>query len=91
MEFTHVEGTDKGDVTLYALSTCGWCRKTRDLLTELGVEYRYTYVDLQSGRDRDEAIEAVRKINAALSFPTLVVNGTTILGYNEEQIRGALV
>ncbi len=91
MEFSHVDGTDKGDVTLYALSTCGWCRKTRDLLTELGVEYRYTYVDLQSGRDRDEAIEAVRKINAALSFPTLVVNGTTILGYNEEQIRGALV
>ena len=91
MEFTHVEGTDKGDVTLYALRTCGWCRKTRDLLTELGVAYRYTYVDLQSGRDRDEAIEAVRKSNAALSFPTLVVNGTTILGYNEEQIRGALV
>ena len=40
-----VEGADKGDVLLYALSTCHWCKKTRALLDELGVKYRYVYID----------------------------------------------
>ena len=25
----HVEGANRGDITLYALSTCVWCKKTR--------------------------------------------------------------
>ncbi len=90
MEFNHVDGTNKGDVTLYALSTCGWCRKTRGLLTEMGVAYRYAYVDRLEGADRKEALEAVREKNAALSFPTLLVNGKAILGFDEERIREAL-
>ena len=42
----HVEGENKGKILLYALSTCGWCRKTRQLLDDLGVAYDYIYVDL---------------------------------------------
>ena len=41
----HVEGEDRGDVMLYALSTCGWCKKTKALLQELGVAYKYVDVD----------------------------------------------
>ena len=44
---TKVPGENKGHkVTLYALSTCGWCKKTKKFLDELGVEYEYVYVDL---------------------------------------------
>ncbi|MFQ5905703.1 MAG: glutaredoxin family protein [bacterium] len=46
MGVEHVEGKKKGDVLLYALSTCGWCRKTKRLLEKLRVEYDYVYVDL---------------------------------------------
>jgi|GEM_PF-3996188 len=46
MRTEQVGGEDRGDVLLYALSTCGWCRKTKALLKELGVQYRYVDVDL---------------------------------------------
>ncbi len=38
----HVEGTvNRGDVKLYALSTCVWCKKTRASREEVGVAYDY--------------------------------------------------
>ena len=90
MSLTHVEGRNAGQVTLYALSTCVWCRKTRNLLDELGVAYDYEYIDLLEGTDRTEAIEVVRKWNPACSFPTLVVGDKCIIGFREHDIREAL-
>jgi len=31
---------------LYALSTCVWCKKTKELLASLGVDHSYVFVDL---------------------------------------------
>ena len=45
LNFEHVKGVNKGDIKLYALSTCGWCGKTKELLNDLGVEFNYIYVD----------------------------------------------
>ncbi|HII75790.1 MAG TPA: glutaredoxin family protein, partial [Methanolinea sp.] len=41
MRMEHVKGSKRGELILYALSTCGWCAKTRKLLDDLGVEYSY--------------------------------------------------
>ena len=35
VEMQHVEGQDKGKLVLFALSTCGWCKKTRALIEDL--------------------------------------------------------
>lgn len=86
----HVDGRDVGGVTLYALSTCMWCKKTRDLLSELGVSYDYVYVDLTSGAERAELIDELRRFNPALTFPTLVANGKVIVGYREKEIKSAV-
>jgi glutaredoxin len=53
MDFVRVDGKDNGDITLYALSTCIWCKKTKELLTSLGVSFNYVYVDLLKGEDRE--------------------------------------
>lgn len=90
MKLEHVEGSDKGKIILYALSTCQWCRMTRDLLSNLGVKYDYVYVDLLKGKDREEAIAEVNKFNPSLSFPTLVMGDKVIVGYKEKEIKGAL-
>jgi glutaredoxin len=92
MPMEHVDGDDKGELVLYALSTCGWCKKTRLLLEDLKVEFSYIYVDLLEGDERNEIIEQVKKFNSNLSFPTLVIDDDkTIVGFNEEEIREALV
>lgn len=90
MSLTHVEGRNAGQITLYALSTCVWCRKTRNLLDELGVAFDYEYVDLLEGIARSEAIEVVTKWNPACSFPTLIIGDKCIIGFREEDIREAL-
>lgn len=85
-----VEGENKGKVVLYALSTCGWCKKTRMLLEDLRVEYSYIYVDLLEGEEREEIIEQMKEWNSQLSFPTLVINNEeTIIGFDAEGIREA--
>ena len=91
MVMQHVEGKNKGNVVLYALSTCGWCKKTRMLLEELGVEYDYIYVDLLEGDERAEAIDEMKRWNPQLSFPTIVINEhRPIIGYDKMNIKEAV-
>ncbi|TAJ44009.1 glutaredoxin family protein [Methanofollis fontis] len=91
MELVHVDGQDRGEVVLYALSTCGWCGKTKNLLTSLDVAFDYVYVDLLE-RDEMEQVyaEMMQRYNPSGSFPTLVINGTVIVGFQEDEIREAL-
>ncbi len=91
MEYEHVEGENKGNIVLFALSTCGWCKKTRMLLQDMGVDFKYIYVDLLTGDDRSEAIEEVKKWNSQLSFPTLVIREKdVIVGFKEDEIKEKL-
>ncbi len=87
----HVSGENKGDIKLYALSTCGWCSKTKKLLGELGVEYSYTDVDQLEGEERDEVMDEICKFNPKCTLPTLVIDDDEcIVGYDEEKIRNKL-
>jgi glutaredoxin-like protein NrdH len=90
MKFGHVEGKDNGKINLYALSTCQWCRMTKDLLSSLGMKYDYVYVDLLRGKEREQAISEVKRYNPNVSFPTLVIGDKTIVGFREKEIREAL-
>ena len=91
MKIEHVGGENRGKILLYALSTCGWCRKTKEFLSKLGVEYSYIYVDLVDDSEKDKVIEDVRKCNPRNSYPTIVVNDKEcIVGYNEDEIREVL-
>ena len=87
----HVPGVDRGRVMLYALSTCGWCARTKELLTDLGVGLSYIYVDLLSGEERDRVVREVERWNPRLSFPTVVIGEEkVIVGFREDEIREAV-
>jgi len=91
MKIDHVDGKNKGNILLYALSTCGWCKKTKEFLNSLGVEFSYIFVDLLEGQEKDEIIEDVKKWNPRCSFPTLIINDEKcIVGYKEDQIEEAI-
>ncbi len=90
MDFEHVFGKDKGKIVLYALSTCIWCKKTKELLSSLGVTFDYIYVDLLKGEERNRAVEEVKHFNSSVSFPTLVIGEKSIVGFREKEIKEAL-
>ena len=91
VEMQYVPGDDHHKVVLYALSTCGWCARTKQLLTDLGVEFSYVYVDLLTGDEQGTVVREVEKWNPRLSFPTIVIDGSkVIIGFREEEIRKAV-
>ena len=91
MTVVHVTGKKSGQIMLYALSTCGWCEKTKKLLDDLGVEYDYEYVDYLQGDDREKTIHEITTWNPRCTFPTLVINNQKcIVGFKEAEIREAL-
>ena len=91
MRIEHVEGENKGKIMLYALSTCGWCRKTKEFLKKLGVEYDYVFVDLLEENDQKKSKKEIMKWNPRCSFPTIVINDKEcIVGYDETKIKEAL-
>ncbi len=89
IEKKHVDGKNKASIMLYALSTCGWCRKTKELLNKMGVAYDYINVDQLSDEDATKVEnEEVKKWNPAASYPTIVVNGQrAIINYDEKKIK----
>jgi len=83
-----VAGKKIGDILIYALSTCIWCRKAKQLFKDLGVEYSYVDVDLLQGKDQEEAVAEIMKLSGMQSFPTIVLdNNKMILGFKEQEIR----
>jgi glutaredoxin-like protein NrdH len=93
MNSEKVPGNNKTHhVRIYTLSTCVWCKKTKELLRALDIEYEYVDVDRLSGDDLQKATEEIQKYNPFRSFPTIIVdNGKhVILGFNEPEIKRSL-
>jgi glutaredoxin len=88
----HVDGTvDRGEVVLYALSTCVWCKKTRKLLEEeLGVTYDYEYVDLATPDRRDEIEAGILARVGRTAYPTICTPDECVTGYRPDDIRRLL-
>ncbi len=91
MPFKKISGkNNKHQVILFALSTCGWCRMTKELFNSNGIEYEFIDVDLTSGSEREDIIKRVRQLNPRGSFPTIQIDDQVVVGYDEEKIRELL-
>jgi glutaredoxin len=79
-------------VVLYALSTCGWCKRTKKLLDDNGIAYECHDVDTLKGDERKQAMAEASRWNPRSSFPTVVIDdgATVIVGYDEAKLREAL-
>lgn len=93
IEFTKVEGTRSDhDVTVYALSTCGFCKRALQFLKEQDIEHRYVYVDRMPYEDKQEIkAKLAGDSGKRVAFPFLVVDGDTYLvGFVEDEWRSTL-
>ena len=73
------------DVCIYALSTCPWCRKTKQWFTDSGIEFQQVEVDTLPGEEQDEAAEKAYKLSRGRRFPGVVINGEVIVGHNPDK------
>ena len=86
-EFTKVEGRQIGDIKIYALSTCGWCKKTKRFFNDNHIAYSYIDVDMLPPKEADTAVAEQMKYNPHGSFPTIVIDSKRcIIGFNEAEL-----
>lgn len=91
IHFTKVSGEQKGEIFLFALSTCIWCKKTKQYLDNKGIEYNYVFVDLLNEDQKKEVRELLKKWNPDVSYPTLVFNESScVIGFDEDKVEKEL-
>ncbi len=88
MNRIHVDGCEVVPILLYSLSTCGWCKRTKMLLNDLGVAYDYIDLNEVEAEKVSDARAEVMKWNPKCSLPTLVIDDKEcIVGFQEARIR----
>jgi len=92
MNSVKVDGKrSKPRLFLYTLSTCGWCKKTKEYLKENGMAYEYVDVNKVTKDEQKEVISELKKRNVPLAFPIIIVNDEQVIsGFKKQAIEEAL-
>ncbi|OGM01339.1 NrdH-redoxin [Candidatus Woesearchaeota archaeon RBG_13_36_6] len=72
-------------VKVYSTSTCPWCNVTKDFLRK----HNIVFEDINVGEDSKAAQEMVKK-SGQRGVPVIDIDGTIIIGFNEQAIKKAL-
>jgi glutaredoxin len=92
MQFSKVSGQkNQHKVVLYALSTCAWCKMTKQFLKDNDVEYEYIDVDLCEEEDKQKIREHIQSKGGPLSYPTIIIDDNLlIIGFRKDKLTEAL-
>lgn len=77
-------------IDFFGLSTCIHCKHAREYLDQCGVDYACVYVDKLTGKEREDVIKTIKEHNPSVSFPTMIINGVVVVGFNQDKIDEAL-
>jgi glutaredoxin len=78
------------NVFMYSLSTCPWCRKTKNFFKVNHVPFDYVDYDLQPEAEQERIMDKIQKISNARSFPVVIVGDQVIVGYDPEKYSKTL-
>lgn len=73
------------NVKVYSTPTCPWCIKVKEFLKENKVSFE----DIDVSNDKEASAEMI-KISGQNGVPVIEVNGTIIVGFDEEKLKKAL-
>jgi glutaredoxin-like protein NrdH len=92
MQFSKVQGKqDKHKVFLYALSTCVWCKMTKQYLKDNNIEYNYIDIDLCTEEDKQKIRQEIQSKGGPLSYPTTVIDDKVVVtGFRKDLLKEAL-
>jgi len=80
------------DLVLFALSTCGWCRKARNFLEGNEIAYRYVYLDQLEGDEQRAVLTEASNWNPKRTFPTLIIDDKdVIVGFDDSSYTEKLL
>jgi glutaredoxin-like protein NrdH len=92
MPFSRVQGKKNlHKVVLYALSTCVWCKMTKQYLKDNEIEFEFVDVDLTGPQEKQQIHENIQSKGGTLSYPTVIVDDKKIItGFRKDLLKEAL-
>ena len=92
MNISKVSGNNnKHKVFVYALSTCVWCKLTKQFLTENNLEYEFVDVDLEDEKDKQKIHKTIQNLGGMISYPTIIVDDKTVItGFRKDKLKEVL-
>ena len=77
-------------VFMFSLSTCPWCRKTKNFFKINSVPFDYVDYDLQPEAEQEKIMDKIMNISNARSFPVVMIGDSVIVGYDPEKYSKVL-
>jgi glutaredoxin len=71
-------------VSMYTLSTCPWCRKTKKFFTDRKIPFEYIDYDLADEKVQEKIMEEMSEYGGS-AFPFVKIDGNIVIGYNPEK------
>ena len=92
MPFSKITGKkNKHKVVVYALSTCVWCKMTKQFLQDNEIEYEYINVDLCEENEKEQIRKQITSKGGTLSYPTTIVDDNNLItGFRKDKLKEAL-
>ncbi len=76
-------------VTMYTLSTCPWCRKTKKYFTEHHIPFEFTDYDLADDSTQAEIMSEM-DAEGATGFPFVRIGDQVVEGYRPDRFESLL-
>ena len=92
MNLSKVSGKNNAHkVLVYALSTCVWCKMTKQFLKDNGIEFEYVNVDLCDEKDKVKIRQHIQSKGGNLSYPTIIIDDNILItGFRKDKLKEAL-
>jgi glutaredoxin len=71
-------------VFMYTLSTCPWCRKTKQFFRDKNIPFEYVDYDLVGEKEQEKILEEISKYGGS-AFPFVKMDGEVIIGYQPQK------
>ncbi|HNQ51097.1 MAG TPA: glutaredoxin family protein [Candidatus Omnitrophota bacterium] len=72
-------------ITVYALSTCPWCRKAKQFFKDHAIAAEEIDFDLCDSQKQQEALAVMKKHGGGDSFPFVLIGSDPVEGFDPER------
>jgi len=72
-------------VSMYTLSTCPWCRKTKNFFKERNMPFEFVDYDLADEPTQERIAGEMMRYTDHIAFPFVRIGNDVVIGYNPEK------
>jgi glutaredoxin-like protein NrdH len=92
MPFSKVQGKqNEHKVVVYALSTCVWCKMTKQFLKDNDITFEFIDVDVCEPEEKAQIRNHIQSKGGTLNYPTTIIDDKKLIeGFRKDQLKEAL-